>query len=191
MTIFEDIKADKDNLTYTEKGLNPVFYTPQSAKILIIGQAPGKKVQETEIMWNDASGDRLREWLDVDRKQFYDSGNFGFISMDFYYPGKAKSGDKPPRGSIAKKWHPKLIASMPNLQLIFLIGSYAQKYYLHLARTEKITDVVKNYKSYLPKYFPIIHPSPRNNIWLNRNPWFEKEVVPRLQAKVSDTIKEK
>lgn len=111
--------------------------------------------------------------------------------MDFYYPGKAKSGDKPPRGSIAKKWHPKLIASMPNLQLIVLIGSYAQKYYLHLARTEKITDVVKNYKSYLPKYFPIIHPSPRNNIWLNRNPWFEKEVVPRLQAKVSDTIKEK
>lgn len=184
MSIFEEIMADPQNAAYTQAGWEPVYAAPATAKILIIGQAPSKKVQDSGIMWHDASGDRLREWLGVDDATFYKSGKIGVIPMDFYFPGKAKSGDKPPRVGVADKWHAKLLAEMPDVQLIILIGAYAQRYYLSLAPSDTITATIKAYEQFLPRYFPIVHPSPRNNIWLKKNPWFEQEVVPALQATV-------
>ncbi|GAP00237.1 uracil-DNA glycosylase family protein [Fructobacillus ficulneus] len=188
MTIFDEIKADPANAEYTQRGWNPIYAAPKTAKILIVGQAPGLKVQESGIMWNDASGDRLREWLGVSKETFYDSGLFAVIPMDFYYPGKAKSGDKPPRLGVAEKWHPRLLALMPNIQLTILVGAYAQHYYLHLAKSVTLTETVKNFERYWPKYLPIVHPSPRNNIWLKKNSWFEAEVVPNLQRRVREIL---
>ncbi|WP_099973897.1 uracil-DNA glycosylase family protein [Lactobacillus terrae] len=187
--IFNQIKNDPENKEYTVIGWDPLFAAPPTAEILIVGQAPSKKVQESNIMWNDKSGDRLRDWMGIDRNIFYDSKKIAIIPMDFYYPGKGKSGDLPPRKDIAEKWHPKLLDSMPNIQLTILIGMYAQKYYLNLQNNDKITDVVKNYQNYLPKYFPIVHPSPRNNIWLAKNEWFEEDVIPALQQNVKNIIK--
>lgn len=189
--LFEDeIMADPLNAEFTKKGWRPVYWIDEQARILIIGQAPGRKVQDTGIMWNDASGDRLREWLGVDRDTFYHSGLFAVLPMDCYYPGKATSGDKPPRKEFAEQWHTRMLAKMPDIKLTILIGSYAQRYYLGLSRQVRITDVIQNYQSYLPKYLPIVHPSPRNNIWLKRNPWFEQEVIPELQKKVQAIMKE-
>ena len=104
--------------------------------------------------------------------------------MDFYFPGSGKSGDLPPRKGFAQKWHPRLLAAMPNIQLTILVGAYATKHYLNLKASTKLTTVVKNYQEYLPAYFPLVHPSPRNQIWLKKNPWFEAEVIPNLQARV-------
>ncbi|AEV94361.1 uracil-DNA glycosylase family protein [Pediococcus claussenii] len=182
---FKDIMDDPANKIYTAQNWHPIYSINPQARILIIGQAPGKRVQETEIMWNDKSGDRLRNWMGISREIFYDSGEIAVIPMDFYYPGKASSGDVPPRKGIAEKWHPKLLATMPNIQLTILIGAYSQKLYLNLPASAKITDIVKNYQKFLPNYFPIVHPSPRNNIWLSRNPWFEQAVVPELQKQIS------
>ncbi|MFC4760442.1 uracil-DNA glycosylase family protein [Fructobacillus durionis] len=188
MSLFDEIKADPMNKEFTDKGWNPIFNAPKTAKIVIIGQAPGLRVQNTGIMWNDASGDRLREWLGVSKEEFYDSGDIGVIPMDFYYPGKAKSGDKAPRKGIAEKWHPQLLEQMADRQLTILVGSYSQHYYLHQKSSAKITDTIRNYEEYWPKYFPIVHPSPRNNIWLAKNPWYEKDVVPALQKRVRQIL---
>ncbi|CUR63168.1 MULTISPECIES: uracil-DNA glycosylase family protein [Leuconostoc] len=188
MTIFEEIVNDKMNFEFTSRGLKPIYHAPTSAKIVIIGQAPGLRVQNSGIMWHDASGDRLREWMGISKDVFYNSGKIGVIPMDFYYPGKAKSGDLPPRKGIADKWHSRLLKQMPNIQMTILVGSYAQKYYLKLNSQAKITTVIKDYQKYLPNYFPIVHPSPRNNIWLKKNPWFEQKVVPDLQKMISQII---
>lgn len=191
MTIFDEIKADPANAAYTKAGWDPIFSAPAAAKVLIIGQAPGLKVQETGIMWNDASGDRLRDWLGVSKQTFYESGQIAVIPMDFYYPGKAKSGDKPPRKGIAEKWHPRLLAAMPDIQLTILVGSYAQKYYLDLPKSVTLTATVKDFDRFWPKYLPIVHPSPRNNIWLKKNPWFEEEIVPDLRKRVAQLLSTK
>lgn len=190
MSIFDEIEQDPANKQFTQLGLKPIYNAPTNARIVIIGQAPGLRVQNTGIMWNDASGDRLREWLGVDKDVFYNSGMIGVIPMDFYYPGKSKSGDLPPRKGIADKWHPRLLNQMADVKLIILVGSYSQKYYLNLRGSDKITDVIKNYQNYLPNYFPIVHPSPRNNIWLKKNRWFEKEVVPNLKKIVAKILSE-
>ncbi|MBS9334629.1 uracil-DNA glycosylase family protein [Fructobacillus sp. M1-13] len=188
MSLFEEIKADPMNQSLTKQGLDPIYAAPKTAKIIIIGQAPGRKVQETGIMFNDASGDRLREWMGISKDEFYRSGDIGVVPMDFYYPGKAKSGDKAPRKGIADKWHPRLLEQMPDRQLIILVGSYAQKKYLDLPSSAKITDTIRNFEDYLPEYFPIVHPSPRNNIWLSRNPWYERDVIPALQKRVKEIL---
>ena len=163
--IFEEIKLDPQNQEYTEKGIEPLYYANPKAKILIVGQAPGQKAQDTHMVWNDLSGDRLRTWLDVSRDEFYNSDLFAIMPMDFYFPGKGKGGDLPPRKNFAAKWHPKLRKLMPNIEL---------------------TDIVKDYQTYLPEYFPLVHPSPRNLIWLKKNPWFEEQVVKDLQKLVSE-----
>ncbi|MFV0559083.1 MAG: uracil-DNA glycosylase family protein [Enterococcus sp.] len=186
MTLFEDIMDDPINQEFTQNHWHPVYRVPATAKIVIIGQAPSLRVQQTEVMWNDPSGDRLRNWLGVSREVFY-SDAFGVIPMDFYFPGKGQSGDKPPRKGIAEKWHPQLLAQMPNVQLIILVGAYAQRYYLNLPKVAT-TAIVKNGLSYLPTYLPIVHPSPRNNIWLKKNPWFEAEIVPELQKIVAQIL---
>ena len=182
--ITQSIMQDPDNQSFTSQGIEPLFAAPTTARINIVGQAPGIKAQESRLYWNDKSGDRLREWLGVDRDTFYHSGMFAVIPMDFYYPGKGKSGDLPPRKDFAPKWHPRLLQEMPNIDLIILIGQYAQKYYLGDREKSNLTETVKAYKEYLPRLLPLVHPSPRNLIWLKKNPWFEKEVVPMLQAKI-------
>ena len=192
METLEDIKkaiiADSQNQAYTERGIEPLFAAPKTARINIVGQAPGIKAQETRLYWNDKSGDRLREWMGVDYDTFYHSGYFAAIPMDFYFPGHGKSGDLPPRKGFAEKWHQPILELLPDLELTILIGQYAQKYYLHQKGTVKLTDTVKHYQDYLPKFFPLVHPSPRNQIWLAKNPWFAEQVIPDLQANVQKII---
>ena len=192
METLEDIKkaimVDPQNQVYTERGIEPLFAAPKSARINIVGQAPGIKAQETRLYWNDKSGDRLREWMGVDYGTFYHSGYFAAIPMDFYFPGHGKSGDLPPRKGFAEKWHQQILELLPDLELTILIGQYAQKYYLHQKGTVKLTDTVKHYQDYLPEYFPLVHPSPRNQIWLAKNPWFAEQVIPDLQANVQKII---
>ena len=192
METLEDIKkaimVDPQNQVYTDRGIEPLFAAPKSARINIVGQAPGIKAQETRLYWNDKSGDRLREWMGVDYDTFYHSGYFAAIPMDFYFPGHGKSGDLPPRKGFAENWHQQILELLPDLELTILIGQYAQKYYLHQKGTVKLTDTVKHYQDYLPEYFPLVHPSPRNQIWLAKNPWFAEQVIPDLQANVQQII---
>ena len=186
--IFQEIKEDPQNTLYTAQGIDPLYAVHQEAKILIVGQAPGIRAQETRLFWNDPSGDRLREWLGISYEEFYSSSKLAILPMDFYFPGKGKSGDLPPRKGFAEKWHPLLIAEMPQLELIILIGSYAIPYYLNVPKQTRITDIVRNFEQYLPEYFPLVHPSPRNNIWLRKNPWFETEVLPELKIRVNNLL---
>ncbi|MGX7014045.1 uracil-DNA glycosylase family protein [Vagococcus silagei] len=183
--IFEEIKQDPMNQAFTQANIDPLYSVSKEVRLLIIGQAPGIRAQETRLFWNDPSGDRLRDWLNISRATFYDSKEIGVLPMDFYYPGKGKSGDLPPRKEFAAKWHPRLLALMPKIELILLVGSYATHTYLDLKSTVKLTDIVRNYEHYLPTYFPIIHPSPRNQIWMKKNPWFEIEVIPILQKETA------
>lgn len=177
------IMRDAQNQSFTERGIEPLFSAPTGARINIVGQAPGVKAEQTRLYWNDQSGDRLREWLGVDRETFYHSGLFAVIPMDFYYPGKGKSGDLPPRKGFAEKWHPQILADLPNIELTILIGQYAQKYYLPQNK-RNVTETVKNYREFLPHFLPLVHPSPRNQLWLAKNPWFAQEVIPELQQRV-------
>jgi uracil-DNA glycosylase len=165
-------------------GPRPVLSASESSKILIIGQAPGTKVHASGVPWDDASGQKLRAWMDVDKDLFYNPEIFGIVPMGFCYPGRGKGGDLPPRLECAPKWHADLMGNMPQIKLVLLIGQYAQKYYLGKERKENLTETVKNYSQYLPKFFPLVHPSPRNRIWQMKNPWFEEEVVPALQLAV-------
>ena len=172
--IFEAIRQDPDNADFTAQGWDPLYHIEPEATILIASQAPGRKAQTTKTYWNDPSGDRLRTWMGVTKDQFYHSGKIAVLPLDFYYPGK---------------WHPSLLALMPKIQLTIVIGAYAQKYYLRKRREKTLTATVKNFRAYLPDYFPIVHPSPLNYGWVNRNPWFMTDVVPALQAQVADLMK--
>ncbi|HEM5230072.1 TPA: uracil-DNA glycosylase family protein [Streptococcus suis] len=178
--IRQAIIEDVANRDFTNKGIAPLFQAPSTAKILIIGQAPGLKTQEKGRLFDDASGENLRKWLGVDRQTFYESGHFAILPMDFYYPGKGKSGDLPPRKDFAPKWHPLILDQLPKLELTILVGNYAQTYYLEKSQ-RNLTERVKHADDYLPTYFPLPHPSPRNNIWQAKNPWFQAEIIPNLQ----------
>jgi len=168
-------------------GANPIVRAKRNASILIIGQAPGTKVHETSIPWNDPSGKRLRHWMNVSDEIFYDEGKIAIMPMGFCYPGKGKSGDLPPRKECAELWHQQLLKVLPNIQLTLLIGLYAQNYYLD--KTGKtLTETVKNWKKYAPSYFPLPHPSPRNTRWLKNNSWFEAKTVPQLRKKISTIL---
>lgn len=175
----------KDNLPF---GCRPVLEGSEESKILIIGQAPGKIVHNTGIPWNDASGKNLRAWMNVDSETFYNPEIMGIVPMGFCYPGTGKSGDLPPRKECAPLWHEALLAKMPKIELILLIGAYAQKYYLKKERKKNLTQTVQHFEEYLPLYFPLPHPSPRNNIWQKKNPWFKEEVLPFLKERVSGLL---
>lgn len=187
-TIKNQIKADAANKAFTDAGIDPLYAVYPSAKILIIGQAPGKVAQESQLFWNDKSGDRLRQWMGVTRDFFYHSKQIAILPMDFYFPGKGKSGDLPPRKGFAEKWHPLLLKEMPDIELTLLVGSYATRQYLGLPASAKLTDVVQNYKHYLPQCMPLIHPSPRNQIWIKKHPWFESQVIAALQQRINEVL---
>jgi uracil-DNA glycosylase len=169
-------------------GLRPVVQLGVNSKIILIGQAPGRRVHETGIPWNDASGRKLREWLEVDEAVFYDPQVFSIMSMSFCYPGKGISGDLPPRPECAPLWHSKILKNYRNTPLILLIGQYAQLHYLKKACKSNLTETVRNFKEYLPEFFPLPHPSPRNQHWMKANPWFIKEVIPELRKRIRVAI---
>lgn len=182
------IMHDENNISYTEQGYEPLYLISPHARILVVGQAPGIKAQMSGLTWNDLSGDRLRSWLGVSREEFYNPEHFAMMPMDFYYPGKGKSGDLPPRKGFAEKWHPLLLKHMPHLELVLLIGQYAQSYYLKDKMKPTLTETVKSYQDYLPLYTPLVHPSPRNVGWHINNPWFEQEVIPILKDRVNHIL---
>lgn len=185
--IIEQLKADQRNAEYTSRGVCPIFQISPDAKILIIGQAPGRKVEESGVPFNDKSGEKLMEWMGVDRDTFY-SSQIAIMPMDFYYPGKGKTGDLPPRRFIAEEYHPAILKLMPDIQMTILIGKYSIDYYLHGRAKRNLTETVRSYKEYMPEYFPIVHPSPLNFRWQAKNPWFEEDVVPELRKKIAEKI---
>ncbi|MBD0411775.1 uracil-DNA glycosylase family protein [Pseudoalteromonas distincta] len=166
-------------------GARPVIQFNPNARILIAGQAPGIKVHETGVPFNDASGNRLREWLGLTRDEFYDANNIAILPMGFCYPGRGKSGDLPPRKECAPAWREQLLAALPNIELTIVLGKYAQAYHLPETKKMPLTELVKSWREYWPNYLVLPHPSPRNNIWLKKNPWFEQDVLPELGKQVA------
>lgn len=166
----------------------PVLSFHKNSKIAIIGQAPGKAVHLSGIPWDDKSGNNLRKWLGVSDEMFYNPEIFALIPMGFCYPGKGKSGDLPPTKECAPQWHNPVFEEMKNLELIILIGTYAQNYYLKDKKKRTLTDTVKAFEEYLPKFLVLPHPSPRNNIWMAKNKWFAMNILPILKLKVEEIL---
>ena len=191
MTSFTSLLAEVRACTLCEADLplgpRPVLQLHPKARILIAGQAPGSKVHESGVPFDDASGNRLREWLDVTRETFYDPKQIAILPMGFCFPGSGKSGDLPPRPECAPAWREQLLGKLPHLELTLVLGQYAQAYHFGKASTS-VTELVKSWPSYWPHTVPLPHPSPRNNIWLRRNAWFEAELIPSLRKRVAEVL---
>ena len=193
MTPFEALVAEMRACTLCADrlplGPKPTFRIAPTARLLLVGQAPGTRVHETGIPWNDRSGDRLRAWLRLDRERFYDSRSIAILPTGLCYPGVDKNGgDKPPCPICAPTWHPRVLPHLAMVGLTLLIGSYAQAYYLGEARGGSMHETVMRWREYLPRFLPLPHPSWRNTAWLGRNPWFENELLPELRARVHTLI---
>jgi uracil-DNA glycosylase len=186
--LLQDVQACNICQPVLPHGPRPVLQFHPKASILIAGQAPGRKVHETGIPFNDPSGDRLREWLGVNRETFYNAQKIAILPMGFCYPGTGKSGDLPPRPECAATWRAQLLAHLPNIKLILVIGQYAQDYHLTDSPYSTVTETVKAWKDFWPERLPLPHPSPRNNIWLKRNPWFTTELLPILRQQVQTIL---
>ncbi|MFC3122758.1 uracil-DNA glycosylase family protein [Agaribacter flavus] len=169
-------------------GAKPIFQLHKDAKILIAGQAPGRITHQSGIPFDDPSGKRLREWLQVDEHKFYDPQSFAILPMAFCYPGKAASGDAPPNPACANLWRQPVLNLLPNIELTLLIGNYAQQWHCPNERATTLTERVKHWKTQWPTQLALPHPSPRNNIWLKKNPWFESDILPRLRARVREIL---
>jgi len=169
-------------------GPKPVFRVGAGARLLIVGQAPGRRVHETGIPWNDPSGDRLRAWLAMEREAFYDTSRIAIVPAGLCYPGTGEGGDLPPRPECAPLWHPRFRAALPGIRLTLLVGRYAQAFYLGARRKRTLASTVRAWQDYAPDYLPLPHPSPRNRLWLKNNPWFEREVIPVLQRRVRSVL---
>lgn len=165
-------------------GPRPVFLVGAQARLLIVGQAPGRRVHLTGIPWNDPSGDNLRDWLGMTRAGFYDTRRVAILPAGLCFPGTGERGDLPPRPECAPLWHPRFRAALPRIRLTLLVGQYAQAYYLGRRRRKTLADTVRAFAEYLPEYFPLPHPSPRNRLWMKKNPWFAKLVIPALRKRV-------
>lgn len=183
-SLLEQVRACRVCEAHLPLGPRPVLRAAESARVMIVGQAPGRRVHETGIPWNDPSGDRLRLWLNMPREAFYDEQRIAIIPTAFCYPGTGASGDLPPRPECAPLWHPQLSAQLPNVRLTLLIGSYAQAYYLGKRARKTLGATVQAWQEYLPEFIPLPHPSPRNQRWFKLNPWFERDVLPALRQRV-------
>jgi len=168
--IKQAIMADVQNEEYTKKGIEPLFSAPVAARIVVVGQAPGIHAQQNRIYWKDRSGALLRQWMDMNEEEFYSTDKLSILPMDFYYPGKGKSGDLPPRKGFAAKWHPLILKTMPDVKLFILIGHYAQQYYIAQSKG--------------------VHPSPLNIRWRKKNPWFEEIVLPDFKKRIKEVLYE-
>ncbi|MGL5030997.1 MAG: uracil-DNA glycosylase family protein [Aeromonas sp.] len=187
-TLFMHIRACHLCEAHLPQGPRPVIRGAEGARLLIIGQAPGARVHASGIPWDDPSGDRLRQWLGVDKATFYDESRIAIMPMGLCYPGKGKSGDLPPRPECAPTWHNKVLALLPHIELTLLIGQYAQRYYLRDEAKSSLSETVASWHSYGPSRLPLPHPSPRNALWLRNNPWFEQDVIPHLQQRVAPLL---
>ncbi len=185
--LLEEVRSCRRCEQHLPEGPRPVFQLQASARILVAGQAPGRKVHQSGVPFDDASGDRLRSWLGVDRDTFYDASKIAILPMGFCYPGTGKSGDLPPRPECADAWREPLLKKLRKLELTLVIGQYAMAYHLPQARGN-LTETTMAWRDYFPGLLPLPHPSPRNNLWLRRNPWFEAEVIPALQQRVTDLL---
>ena len=166
-----------------------MFRVGASARLLVVGQAPGRRVHETGIPWNDPSGDVLREWLAMERETFYDTSRIAIVPVGLCYPGTVDGADLPPMPQCAPLWQPKFRAALPRVELTLLVGSYAQRYYLGATRKQSLTPTVRAYRDYLPEFFPLPHPSWRNKGWLKANPWFSTDVIPALRRRVRRALR--
>ncbi|MCM4154941.1 uracil-DNA glycosylase family protein [Gramella sp. AN32] len=184
--LLSEIRDCKICSEYLPLGARPIIEASKNSKIVLISQAPGRVVHNSGIAWNDQSGIKLREWLGVDDEVFYNPDNFAILPMGFCYPGKAKTGDAPPRKECAPTWHDKVWDHLKKAELKILIGSYASNYYLDASK--KLTEKVGAFEEYLPEYWPVPHPSPVNRFWRIKNPWFEEEIVPKLQIKIKEIL---
>ena len=187
-TLFNKIRLCEVCKDYLPSRPRPVVQLSPYSKIIIISQAPSRRVHETGIPWDDASGRKLREWLNVDEATFYDPYFFSLMPMGFCYPGKGVSGDLPPRPECAPMWHPTILNHLKKTPLILLIGQFAQRYYLKKDFKSSLTETVKSYREFLPKYFPLPHPSPRNQNWLKVNSWFMEETILELRKRISFAV---
>jgi uracil-DNA glycosylase len=186
-SLLAEVRACSICRPHLPHGIRPILQVHPRARILIAGQAPGKKVHESGIPFDDASGQRLREWMGVTRDVFYDHEQIAILPMGFCFPGTGRSGDLPPRPECAPAWRNQLLERLPNLKLTLVIGQYAQEYHLK-QQGVSLTDTVRSWQDHWPRVIPLPHPSPRNNIWLRRNPWFKDEVLPSLRQRVSQVL---
>lgn len=183
--LLEEVRRCRICEPHLPLGARPVLAAESGAKVLIVGQAPGKRVHESGVPWDDPSGDRLREWLGVDRETFYDPHRIAIVPMGFCYPGTGASGDLPPRPECAPRWHGPVLGHLGDIELTLLLSQYAQASYLGSRRKKTLTETVRSFREYGPRFLPLPHPSPRNNRWLKKNPWFQDEVLPELQRRIS------
>ena len=186
--LLQEIAACQVCSRFLPLGPRPIITASPKSKIMIVGQAPGLAVHQSGIPWDDKSGDNLRRWLQVDKLTFYDPDQIALIPMGFCYPGKGKSGDQPPRKECAPLWHQKLFDQMPEIKLTILVGQYAQNYYLGKQARRTLTETVRHFEDFRPRYFVLPHPSPRNNIWQAKNEWFTQSVLPKLRSVVKDIL---
>ncbi len=187
--LLSEIRACELCVEHLPEGPRPVVAAAKTSRILIIGQAPGRRVHASGIAWDDPSGNRLREWLGVTKTDFYDAEQFALMPMGFCYPGTGKGGDLPPRPECAEAWHDKLLDLMPNVKLTLLLSRYAHKHYLGDRMAKTVTETVRDWKAHRPRFLTLPHPSPRNNIWLRKNPWFESEVLPYMRRRVKQALR--
>ncbi|MFK3648198.1 uracil-DNA glycosylase family protein [Lysobacter enzymogenes] len=186
LTLLREVRACTLCAAHLPHGVRPVLQASATARLLIAGQAPGRKVHESGIPFDDASGERLRAWLGLDRAAFYDAARVAIVPMGFCYPGKGKSGDLPPRPECAPAWLPKLLPQLHGVRLTLAVGQYAQAW--HLPGAASLTEAVLDWRAHWPHLLALPHPSPRNNLWLKRNPWFERELVPALRERVAQAL---
>jgi uracil-DNA glycosylase len=182
--LLEEVRACRICESHLPHGVRPVLRAGSTATILVAGQAPGRRVHESGIPFDDPSGDRLREWMGITAETFYDTRRIAIIPMGFCYPGTGRSGDLPPRPECAETWRARLLAALPSIRLTLAIGQYAIRWHVESAR-RNLTETVRAWREYAPDTLPLPHPSPRNNLWLRNNPWFEDEVLPSLRQRVS------
>jgi len=187
-SVREAIVNDPENAWAQEHGYLPLYTAGPRARIAVVGQAPGRKAQESGIAWNDASGATLFSWLGVTETQFRNPDLFALLPMDFYYPGRGTTGDRPPRRGFADRWHVPLVALMPEIRLTLLIGNYAQHHYLATRAKRNLTETVAAFRDYLPDFMPLVHPSPLNFRWQARNPWFSTDVLPVVRKTVAECL---
>lgn len=187
-TLATEVSACQICSAHLPHGPRPVVQGDERARILIAGQAPGRKVHESGILFDDQSGDRLRDWMGLERADFYDAGKIAILPMGFCFPGTGKSGDLPPRPECAPEWRNKLLAGLPNIELTLVIGTYAQAWHLPDNPHKTLTETVQAWRDFWPQVLPLPHPSPRNNIWMKKNPWFGTDVLPQLRSAIAQFL---
>lgn len=187
-SLLQDVRDCQICAEFLPDGVRPIVQVDPGARILIAGQAPGRRVHESGVPFDDPSGDRLREWMGVSRETFYDAKQIAIVPMGFCFPGTGTSGDLPPRVECAEAWRARVLDALKNVKLTLVIGQYAMRWHLNVGRSS-LTDTVRDWKAHRPKSLPLPHPSPRNNIWLKKNPWFSAEVLPYLRRRVRTALK--